>query len=722
MISRYFTLLLGCLLMVTVHCAKKNREVDKVNNVRKIHIGNLQCLTNIKYKAQSYLKGQMDEKKLEEFWVCMDRVVQLFHTYVRDKENNREQGRYRLSIVRGFLSYYFNISVSEDLLRDLLKSKTPGRSEESLNYILDEDIAQLREFIGELKVATTGFLPHLEVFTFANPSPTVAEVNRAFLTMHQVVGRLNHWLEKKKIPLNFSLLKNVSKNFNKGTEFRRWLDVLEAGDRLLVSSKREASFLGISSRAFELYSRYRYFIKGRDLTHGEGFEQFNGVVQGGERILREALSRREGYMISNDEMYEFIEVLEATNFLPMGWVTGEFVKSVWNLFIHRILRHRDLPITGGLQISHLEVFRKEFEDWSMTQVLINTVDVQKNLKCDSSPSGGGLSEIRKLVGCAPWPLRKESGYLVLSQALLTSKKWTREDLSSLNWQRGLVRQLVRVYSDHPGDVGLGLTEDQLQRAYMDLKSLLVARGVVDPADDDFYQDIFLESNLFTLWGNGDSRMSQGEGVGYLQYVLDGVKRARLVRSRVDHCLADPKASGEFDSDCYWKTFETQFSQMFQSMPDLSLYVGGLGEENWYSFARNLRFASGQKNQGRVVTSHIVKKCVLLSYMETLILKYDKDLNQSIDLEEIERAIPDFAYSIRSRMEGLFREDKELFLFLTFLIKYANELPMVNPISQLFWGPLFSLRLKAWERIPEQRYLMANRSDLARVLEILSAFP
>ena len=561
--------------------------------------------------------------------------------------------------------------------------------------------------------------------------PTILQVDRAFLALDRGVHKLGQWAQENKSYLEFSVVKDIVKILKQKGRLAKdldpWVDLLEAGKNFLMgetNSRVEAHewvvFLKTSSGLLELYSRYENFVMGQDIVRGEGFEQFNEVVKGADQMLFEALLRRKDPIITNEEAYKLIGVMELAGFFPMGFITADLARSSWDLLVSKVLKPSDddsiLLVVKGLHTSHLEVLREEFQDWSRTQDLINQGKTNWSLNCEDllSQESGGLSEVKRFVSCSPWPLRKDSrGHLVLSQSLLTSK-WTDKDISSFNWKRAVVRQLVRVYSDTPEDIYSGLTEEQLSWAYMDLKPFLVVLGLVDEKDSDFYENLFMESNLFTPLADGNWRVSQAEGVAYFHYVLTGLERTHFAISKMSHCLVEPEIADQFHSDCYWAALREQFLDIFQSMPELNRYVEGLEDKVWIDSTQSLEIAVRKlgQNPAIILKSHIVKIFVLLGYLETMMLRYDRDLNQKINFSEVQKSVPLFTFTFQSKLPDLFASPEDISTFLTFLVRYG-VLPGMG-------DPLLDLKFKHWKELPEKRHLTAERADLARVVGILKS--
>ena len=662
MIFRYLKPLLGLILilsMTVVQCAKEaeHKELEK-KKVQPIDIGNFQCLTSFDQNIKNYFNSNMSQEEIKEFWACMGRSIQLFEKYIRGKDKNR----YTSSEIRGFLSYYFDLNTDDKWWEAFMKLKTtliPAVDREAgLNYVTRKEITQFKELLVELEIITKDLYPHLDTLIRQKtlPLPTTPQIEASFLAFHRAASRFGGWAQRNNIQLEFVTLKEILKNLkvekNSGVNIESWVDFLAAGKNLFVGGEESgidahewALFFRVSSSLFELYRRYD-ILKDYDLSQGEGLAQLDVVMKKGDLFLSETVLRKKDHLIPHHEIYEFIDAIGVTKLLPPQF-SVDLVKLGWSILVNQVLKSTNSPMasspTGeGLGFSHLEVLRREFQNWFQAQTAINNGHINQDIKCDKL-STSQSNEIEKLLACSLWPLRKDSrGRLVLSQALLTSK-WTREDISSLNWKRFLVRQLVRTYSDNPDDISSGLTEAMLGQAYIDLKPLLVAFNLVDKEDNSFYKGLFMEANLFTPSSDGNFKVSQGEGVAYLHYVLTGMKGAKFVIPLLDHCLMDPKIPGQFHSYCYWNTLKMQLSGVLQSMPELSRYMENLDDKTWSSLVRNLNTTIHRSHESKalILKTHVVKTFVFLSYLETIMLRYDEGLNEKMYLSEVQKAIPLF---------------------------------------------------------------------------------
>ena len=758
------------MLTFITHCAERNEE-QRLKNANEINMKGLklECISNFSETLDRYLNHRISEEELKEFWSCMDSALTLFEKYV----DGKVEEKYRDEEVRGFLAEYFNFHMSDDLFQSLMSLKSALLSKNnpaSVQFVTSQDLMKARELFQELDILTHRLYAHWPTLFGkkggASKSPAVFQVDQAFQDLEMTLSRFGLWMEVNKAQLNTEVLTRFVESLDLQISFfnldlRQWLDVFLASKELLIGSSLTVQpgewdlFFKVGIRVFETYTRYRYFLHGQPLTHGQGFHQVYSMVNKVERLLVEILSNQriygakvekflkkepgkgpeKGYSLTSRDFYYLIDTLESVELLPQGRWSGSLIKSGWNLLVHRFLmeplgstRSIETAVSQPLQsfgFSHLEILRAEFQDWAVTQTFINegrlihgeSGEKSEKLQCGQIEGAGGVNEMRRLVLCAPWPLHKDrEGHLNLSRRLL-NLSWTTEDLSSLNWKRALIRQLVRSYSDKPEGEGAGLTEKQLGVAYVELKPFLVAFGLMSKENDSFYRSLFVEASLFTPWSDGDQKLSLGEGVAYLDYVLTSFRRANFLVSNMSHCLVAPHTSEELKASCYWEALRFQIIHHFGAMSDLSDYVRALSDSSWaeMSIALDAALGGGSQKSGLITKSYIVRMLSLISYVETLVLRYDTNLNQLLSLGEAERSVPLFFPIFSSRWTGFSQlEEAEFSTLLSFLLKYGT-VPGGGRDDKLL-----GFRFYHWKRLPEKRVLSAERLHIIKVLTFLKS--
>ena len=509
------------------------------------------CVRDFSQISDRYLSKSMNQVEIKKFWTCVKDRVQQFQSYAK----GRETGQYSRSEIRVFLNYYFDIRPSEDAWSSILALKSVFLSrqwtKESLQRVTESELIQFIDLFNLFEEITIDLNPHLDVLLgYPKKSGLIASASRregAILAMKKSLKSLGRWMDKNAhfpdIPQLKVLVQGVKVGGKSQIDLSAWVDVLDRGRNILVdeSSRQEprtqtwTSLFRMSGRLLEIYSYNDLLGTSSDLTRGEGLAQLTKVVQGAQKVFSDALLARGEQGLPSSEVHAFIESIYSADFLSKDRVDIATLKATWDLLVDKLLRSKESSQVGVLHTSHLTTFKVEFQDWLDTQVWVeNGGEINKNLSCDDPLIRGG-SEILQIATCSPWPLRKDSQARSILSKTLLGESWTREDLSSLNWKRGLIRQIIRVYSGTPNDIVSGLTLEELEVAYVDLAPLLRAIGLISGDDKNLYKKVFLYSNLLTPMADGNQKISQGEAIGYLEYLLSSMKVVDLFSPSLKHC-------------------------------------------------------------------------------------------------------------------------------------------------------------------------------------------
>ena len=727
------------ILSVTLHCGKEHNntliEQDLIVNNQSGKFSELQCFFHFNQTVEDYLVNRLSQSEITEFWNCIDSAIYLFGKYVRGKNEDR----YEISEIMEFLSIYSDINWSPqtwdavwEVTRSLFLSGGEGKG---ASYVTKKDLSQLRtKAIVLLEAISIDLSPHASTLaTLVIPKslssyPSVQQRKSAFLALDQTSDLLGQWVQKNSGFLDLSILKNKltsTKNLSDfETDLILWIDLFSTAKSMLIGGESRnieksewTSFFNLFSRVIEVYSYSQLASINKNFYHQpKELDQLDATIQKVYQSFSQALSRRKSNSIPNNEFYELFDKIKFLDLIPSSLSpTNDNFPLLWDTLTNKILKSF---VKDAFHVSHLELLKTEINDWLQTQALINDNAINQNLNCASL--SGNENEITNIVACTSWPLRNNSqGLLYMSQDLLNSK-WTVKDLSSLNWKRSLIRQLIKTYSNNQ-DLGIGLNVNQLGDAYNDLQPLLIALGLVDKDNTSFHKEVFFLARMlalpFSKLASKSQNLNQREGVVFLHHLLSETRRTQLLVSQLDSCVA-PDSTGTFLHSCYWDVFQAQFPHIFQSMPDLVHYMENLDSQEWSELTENLSTLVGVLPESAFTQEHIVKMFTFINFIEAIILKYDKNLDQVINSKEIQVFISTFIPSIQPiapSFEVLGSSDS-LVHTLTFLFK-KGEIPGITTLD----NEIFT-QFDEWIEQPlEDLQLSVERSHWFRGFSILSTF-
>ena len=743
-----------CVLFSSLQCSdfKANPEASSIKSSLSISSS---CLKSFSVITNLYLSKNLGSDDLDEFWSCLEKRVRSFRKYMKGQDGDL----YSRQQVESFLLRFFKFQGSKGLWDSIMLAKSVFSSaqweSEDLTRLKFTEIDRLSELFNLLKVITKELNPHLHVLLeYHKKEGQIAsgsERGEAILALRKSLIQLGQWMDANSHPLDIYQLKkfvwDIKLNID-GHDVRlsSWVDMLVQGQGLLMgplddspsSHQSWVSLLEMGSKLFEIYNYNDLFVTQQDLSQGEGFTQLRIASQRVQTLLSEALLERPEQAIPSSEVHDFIESMESA-----GLVAGsnaDLLKSTWDLVMDKILKAKVSPREGFFHISHLRIFQEEFNDWVNTQVWIESGGViEYKLNCND-PMVREEMELVRLVECSPWPLRKTPlGFTLISSNLL-DENWNQNDLSSLNWKRSLIRQLVRVYSSDPNsDILSGLNIEEAGEVFEDLspivESLFNARY-----DSNVYKQIFLFSDLLTPMADGNLKMGLGEAIDYMDYLLSSFRLADFLIANLSHCIVPaqhlPRSyTNGLYFDCYWEVFKANSLTLIPSMPDLSHYLSYLSEAEWSELEKMYGITLSTESLGnfldpvakmferkprRLVISRgeLVAKLVSFSLLEVTILKYDKNKDGLLSTDEtldlVSTLVPTFLPKF-SRLD-IFSSKEELQAYLAFSIKYG-EFPYLTTMSDI-WFVKLNAWWEDWQKGVEPGELTLDRKQLLRALLVL----
>lgn len=740
-----------CLLFSSVQCSdfKTNPEASNIKSSLSIPSS---CIKRFSVITNLYLSQSLEPDDLDQFWFCFQKRVKSLRKYMRGRDGDS----YSRQQLESFFLRFFKFQGGNGFWDSIMLVKSVFLSaqweSEDLTRLKRTEVDRLSELFKLLKVITKELNPHLHVLLEYHKKEgriaSSSERGEAILALRKSLIQLGQWMDENSHPLDMSQLRKFVESIEgniggRDVDLSSWVDILDRGQTLLMgplddSSPGHQSWVSLlerGSKLFEIYNYNDFFVTRQNITKGEGFTQLRIASQRVQTLLSEALLERPEQAIPNSEVHDFIESMKSA-----GLVTGsnaDLLKSTWDLLMDKILKAKEFQGEGFFHISHLQTFQEEFNDWVNTQVWIESDGViEDNLSCNG-PMVKEEKELVRLAICSPWPLRKAPlGFTLISSDLL-DENWNQDDLSSLNWKRSLVRQVVRVYSLDPNsNILSGLNFEEVGDAFEDLspiiESLLNARY-----ESQIYKQIFSFSDLLTPMADGNLKMGLGEAVSYMDYLLSSFRLADFVIANSSHCTVPfqrlPRSyTNGLYFDCYWKNFKANSLALIPSMPNLSHYLSYLSEDEWselkkmYGITLSTESLSNfldpvvkvfESSPRRLVISRgeLAVKLVSFSLLEVTMLKYDQNKDGLLNIDEtldlVSTLVPTF-FPKFSRL-NIFSSKEELRSYLIFSIKYGEFLYLTT-MSDI-WFVKLNAWWEDWQKGIEPGELTLDRKQLLKAL-------
>ena len=765
---RYVFLLLFSASFLVLGCAEEDTPFQKLP-VAKLQ--NVSCLTNAAEIFDKYFISQMSEKEIEEFWDCTDRAVRLFGSYVRGKEDSQYRPREIYDFINNF--FFTDLRIPSDEIESLLsemmyfKQLLVGGNRE---FVTSGELVEFRNWIQFLKQETLRLRPHITRLNWIHgkAQPTPEELGKSLEVLNGVALRLGQKFgaqgyEYERVHIE-ALLKKMDVIFESSPEkqlrLNRWVPLAFHLKKALISLEMNKmipsewqSLTVILSEGLGAFLNWHYFVgKASSIYEQNAVQGLRDVKARIIQILKRGFTVEQRGKIENSNLIEIVNDLDRLDMLTKNWSRSEFSyiwliansallqtsfpqEENWILLRRKWIEDKALlwedAISGlvnamtsqadslfpHLTLETLDSIDRIVEDWASVQLNMNEL---KLFERDSGKClNGALSSIEEMhcLTDTPWAMNVDSEGRLLFQR---SKEYSPNTLSTLNWERIVIRSLIRGYGDVYGadQLPIGVSQDRLKDIFFDLKLPLIKLGLVEKDNINFYERVFLEGNLFLARSDGnEAALNYFEAVEYLHYALAGVRAGGVFLDHLEKGCEVERESNSVKSvavECFRWNFKEHFSRYLSHIPYLVEFVSALPLESWTLFEYNLE--STVRTEGTagspILVSDIMEIFILLQYIETFIFRYDQSQSGTIEVDETEAAHLVFA-PILARLLGFdpVLQAWDLKATFTYLLKFGQ-----SPLRE---DPIAGVQYLHWKWHPDQWSYRADRLRLAQILASLA---
>jgi hypothetical protein len=666
----------------------------------------------------------------------------------------------------------------------------------SLDFFKKEDFDLARSKVETFRALTEKFLSFADVYTlgwqkdFLDPQ----EAREVFLGAQEsaveIGARLGGLME---VPYD---LRNISRF---AEELEQLYPPLNSGERsfkevvdqylpLLLEVKKmmmgdQDTFVGkqagdwsdfwsVGAKVYLRFLEFYYFLKGSDVTQSQGLMSLSNFVDSSVRLLTELVERRphpsKEFLIPSQELIEILKAVVASRLLPDS-VTEASLVSALNVILNSILTTPEERIqgkvAGGLSRQALVLAKAEFSLWYDLQQYIEVLfqgvpdEMGRNffqIRADLERAAPvpGIIELRSLFS-TPLPFAFDKNH----QLYLASRgiDLDRSTMRKINLARALARVLGRSFSkdlNRAINYG-GVTQEEMNEAYFQLRPLASDLGLVDPDNVSFANSRFLEANLFTPRGNGDDRIDFREISDIVLLILSGLKTHSYVAPELEKACPfverGPRNKKWVDVECMIEFYQDDVQRTFTHLPEFTSFVGTLGvssRREWLNergqtcnprtverrnrdrrgprevcelrtvtddrkkkFFMNLLKGTGAEfdGQGRTLVSDVALIPHISQYIEAILQRFDRNKDGVLDTAEAMISYEVFG-NILKKVSGQSSEKLNRAAFAWFL-KYGTAPESISDKVKFiaWWVPKGE---KGWN-------LRADRERLAQIMGFIS---
>jgi len=699
-IKRILTLALGCLLL---GCAKENVPASQPVQVNLKGSGD--CLSALSENFSKFQKGGMNDSEVRSFWGCVQKAVQ---DYQRLTAGDRADGDYSPQAVRGFLQRYFlkTQGISDPLLMSIMEIKRvllSGRS----SSITAQELALLQDLIDLLKELSTELNPHVKIVFMHSPQASDEQVRLAGEMAEKALRRLGEWLSRHEQTYTFTQMRELMrhlKDFNVKdgesatlfSDLERVVEVLPATKQILIHGDRDAiqggewsrltTTLGLGLRSL---LSLRYAFK-EDLNSA----LVRDVVPEGFLMVAELLERgaaaHEGNEIPLAEWGELFTQLERAGWLSEPFVPKNLMRALqWTL--DRALGNGEAAPAEAMTSAHLKRLTEVLGHWNL---------LQRNVLSQSVGAGPVADKFQKTLAASAPQEWDELGRMAFPQR--PARRWSRDSTRRMVWPFVVINWLKEAYA---GSEVHELNDEQMTVAATEILGVLQGFGWMMDTKVTIGKKLLRESDLFTLASNGNGFIDLYEATRYLAFVASSFRAAQVWLDQAQLVCGDRQA------ECVREVGADLTRDILDSMPRLKKW---LKKDTLKRFAAYTKAGEetilDQVVEGEFSTGQLMQVWMIFQYVETFLLRFDRDFSESVSLNESSPAFELFGPTLGNLLAGVGLPPDEVFVFFTFMMKYGD-----TPFT-MYGGQILYNHWK-WHR--NRWAFEAERTNLMGILNQLS---
>ncbi len=477
--------------------------------------------------------------------------------------------------------------------------------------------------------------------------------------------------------------------------------------------------LANGARIYTKFLFYHYFLKQESWLRGSSLQDSETLSGQVHETLKQVVRVRNSLGIQPWEVavvFEQVQKAKLTELdLSFGLVTSLVQKIVKRFFTSPELRFAS-QWESAISLTAIETLFVEVNAFFRTQKAMDLLLDQKpewtqeELR-DSLGSDTVLGkEISKeitniLAGNSSMALTPE-GRMYLNPD--ENKSYDEPSLVRLNTVRALVRWMFRGYADELNRaVNLDfLKATEVAEVFNDFRGVAIELGLIDPANERFAKNRFLEANLFSPQADGNDVLSFHEGTWIFAYILSGLNINRPL------AVATQKACGKLsrlETECALQSVVQIAPSEFSSMPQMVRFLNKLDLGEKREMFKDLFTAIGwSADQRKILATDLSMLPHIVQYIEAVMRRGDANKDGIIVLSEALQIEPAFR-PLLSKVSG-FDDPAWLQALFAYILVYGNA--PESPLDEVFFAADWVSRA-TWP-------VQADRKKLAKILAVLTA--
>ncbi len=504
----------------------------------------------------------------------------------------------------------------------------------------------------------------------------------------------------------------------------------------LTTSEHLKLLLNVGIQGYLNYAEYVLFLEPapfESVRFMAGLERLWPKIR---TTLRSELAGKTSHLLTTAELTDLVLVLQKEKIIETK-IKQASLNSLFNALWSNILnnpedRLKNISLKGfdGTAITQIS---NEFEIWlgvqkNLAQIFEKAPAWGKNellpelqARIDAEPSlivKLALNDVRSLVNLAIPLTENEKGFLQI--LTVPSGIYHLQDLTQSNLARAVSRVAIRAYAKDLQRVNYltGVTKEEVQVGYDQLKPLAVDLGVVSPDNTSFISSRFLESSLFLSVSDGNKMTSLAELHHLIIHLFSGVRRAGDIRPEILKWCVPAASSGDLtrvSEDCLLEHYATNESA-FSGMPEFSNMRKQFTAAEVREYFMNLLKAAGHVPNAKklVLVSDADLFPHVVQYLEMVYARHDTNRDHFLQKNEALAAFPVFKELLQDLVKDYPQiKENDLPGVFIYILKYGRP-PKKTSIGEL---------LKFVQFIKDQNQtnwdINSSRLDLGKIFNYIA---
>lgn len=635
------------------------------------------CMTDSMTTLGKFFTGEAGQIQVNGAWVCIDESLDLFSKKVRGENPGyykaREIGSFLENQVMDQGSHISDASLAE-ILR--LKQLLVGGDSDKLTL---QELTDLRTMAGHFKVLFFELQPYMKIFSGTSEFPgmtTEQAVAQLRDTEIQFVKTIKANWPNLASSYNLQNLKTLASSLKKDfpntsaiATFDEWtgkyLPLILNVKKIALNSTddyiRPQDWGRILNSLPNLYARflhYKYFLADQpSLFWGESLTALKSWLADLSGNLKNTLINRgngNSLAITQTELASLIDSLGIAEILPEAFGPGT-LKPLVPVILGRFLTLPSQRLAGKkettLSLKVIENFESEITLFHQAQKKLDDLYKIKSkyshaeLRTALSGATGAQEELFRI-----FQLNGSYGFDGQSRMFISADSELPYDQASAlkaSFIRAMVRVFIRGYAKDltRANGAVSLAKDEvLVDAWTELRPALVQANLIDPDNEKFAKNRFIEANLFTPPGNGDAFIDFRETSGIAFMIWSGKNlSAQFHEDLKKSCMIAGSNPNLYKVSCVLERYRVLIPTIATNLPLMAQHLQALAPPAAAEMLFETFRATGWKAnpEGTARLNDLDLTLHLLQYMESIYRRWDTNKDRTLNKAEAMVAEPIF---------------------------------------------------------------------------------